>query len=96
MQASHMPPSNILSDHVSIGGKSQLHQRTGNAQDLLGEVVATRSHHTEEQLPLRVTGGINKFNEQEFQIESQQAADKKMQQMIEEPVHIYQQHPEAP
>ena len=25
MQASHMPPSNILSDHISIGGKSQLH-----------------------------------------------------------------------
>lgn len=46
MQAQHMP-NQIVSDHVSIGGKSQV-QRLNIDQDLMGENLATRSNHTEE------------------------------------------------
>ena len=55
----------MISDHVSVGGKSVLHQRTNNAHDLLGENVATRSHHTEEQVAARggVPGHQRGFNE---------------------------------
>ena len=58
-------PGNMISDHVSVGGKSVLHQRTNNAHDLLGENVATRSHHTEEQVAARggVPGHQRGFNE---------------------------------
>jgi len=47
MQIQHMP-NQIVSDHVSIGGKSQV-QRLNMDQDLMmGENLATRSNHTEE------------------------------------------------
>lgn len=48
MQASSMP-KRMVSDQISMGGKSQLHQRNMNAQDLLGEGVVTRSHYTTEE-----------------------------------------------
>ena len=70
MQADHMPGGGgnnaMISDHVSVGGKSVLHQRTNNAHDLLGENVATRSHHTEEQVAARGVSHPRGFNEQEF------------------------------
>jgi len=63
MQADHMP-SNILSDQISIGGKSQLHRPKADVKDLIGENVATRSNHTEEQIPMRSNAAIAIYDTQ--------------------------------
>jgi len=62
MQAKHMPTA-ILSDHVSVGGKSQMHQPNKNVLDLIGENMVTRSNLTDHhQVPARQV----QTNEQEF------------------------------
>jgi len=69
----------MLSDHVSVGGKSVLNQPTTHMHDLIGENMATRSNLTEEQIPIRSNAAMN-FNQQEYKIEQQQLESRSAMQ----------------